>query len=652
MQTLFHNMLAYQCMALSWQAPAASQRGTHNPTAAARGVLFGAQQRAALGWPTRKLRNSHLLAVGTFGSLPSTRRPSAASTPEAATASSSNGTSGRRSPSQELPAPDPAIASAYLKLQNGSDIRGVAIEGVPDEPVTMTPTVAFYVGLGFADWLEQNSGTPASELRVSIGEDPRMSGAVMSASLAAGLAARGVTVGRLGLCTTPAMFMSCVLPGWSYDGAIMVTASHLPFNRNGLKFCTPDGGLEKANITAILQAAAAHATADGAKPGATHLADVARVMRACLAVEASHVEDFDFLPTYAGYIKKVIREGVAHPTSPDRPLEGWKIIVNAGNGAGGFFATQVLEPLGADISGSINLVPDGTFPNHMPNPEDRRAMAATVEAVLRSGSDLGIVFDTDVDRSGVVDAQGTVINKNRYIALMSAITLRDHPGSTIVTCSTTSNGLSRFVEARGGKHFRYRKGYRNVIGKGIELNKQGVDCELMMETSGHGAMRENYFLDDGAYAAVKIVIEAVKRRLEGEAGLKELLAELKEPVEANEFRLRITDPEGAAAGKKIVEAFGEWVTAGGAGDGWAVEEPNYEGVRVRVPEGEGKAGWLLLRSSLHDPQLVLNAETEEVGGVSRMLCRLGRFFDTREGGDGVDTEPIFAAIASFSCDFP
>lgn len=219
----------------------------------------------------------------------------------------------------------------------------------------------------------------------------------------------------------------------------------------------------------------------------------------------------DFLPAYAAYIREVIISAVAHPEHPATPLQGWHVVVNAGNGAGGFFADQVLEPLGADITGSINLQPDGTFPAHIPNPEDKTAMGMTVEAVLHSKADLGIVFDTDVDRSGVVDADGTVINKNRYIALMAAITLRcvvdwlltvdftvyftvdsvdftvdfplrEHPGTTVVTCSTTSNGLTGFIEGLGGRHLRFKKGYRNVIGKGMELNAQGVDAQLMMET--------------------------------------------------------------------------------------------------------------------------------------------------------------------------
>lgn len=171
--------------------------------------------------------------------------------------------------------------------------------------------------------------------------------------------------------------------------------------------------------------------------------------------------------------------------------------MNAGNGSGGFFALDVLDKLGADTFGSLHLNPDGMFPNHIPNPEDKIAMAMTRASVLNNSADLGIVFDTDVDRSGVVDNKGNPINGDKLIALMSAIVLREYPGSTIVTDARTSMALSRFITEKGGHHCLYRVGYRNVIDKGVQLNKDGIETQLMMETSGHGALRENYFLDDG-----------------------------------------------------------------------------------------------------------------------------------------------------------
>ncbi|KAF2305538.1 hypothetical protein GH714_006311 [Hevea brasiliensis] len=180
------------------------------------------------------------------------------------------------------------------------------------------------------------------------------------------------------------------------------------------------------------------------------------------------------------------------------------------------------------------------FPNHIPNPGDKTAMALTRTAVLENSADLGIVFDTDVDRSGVVDNKGNPINGDKLIALMSAIVLKEHPGTTIVTDARTSMALSRFITDRGGQHCLYRVGYRNVIDKGVHLNRDGIETHLMMETSGHGALKENHFLDDGAYMVVKIIIEMVRMKLAGsDAGIGSLIRDLEEPLESVELRMNI-----------------------------------------------------------------------------------------------------------------
>ena len=122
-----------------------------------------------------------------------------------------------------------------------------------------------------------------------------------------------------------------------------------------------------------------------------------------------------------------------------------QIIVDAGNGSGGFFAKEVLEVLGADTTGSAFLNPDGNFPNHIPNPEDQTAINFLKKAVTENNADIGIIFDTDVDRAACVDKAGNEINRNRLIALTSAIVLDEFPGSTIVTDSVTSDELHEFI---------------------------------------------------------------------------------------------------------------------------------------------------------------------------------------------------------------
>ena len=133
--------------------------------------------------------------------------------------------------------------SDMMKLQNGSDVRGVAVEGVPGEPVTLFPEAANRIAAGFAAFLAEKTGKPIDSLRVAVGHDSRISAGTMKQAVLEGLCACGVAGFDCGLASTPAMFMSIIFESTHMDGAIMITASHLPYNRNGLKFFTIDGGL-------------------------------------------------------------------------------------------------------------------------------------------------------------------------------------------------------------------------------------------------------------------------------------------------------------------------------------------------------------------------------------------------------------------------
>ncbi|CAI5508288.1 unnamed protein product, partial [Closterium sp. Naga37s-1] len=494
----------------------------------------------------------------------------------------------------------------FKKLQNGSDIRGVAIPGVEGEPVTLTEPAAEAIGAAFAQFLkgkkEQAGEKADGQLSVSIGHDSRVSADVITAAVARGLAGEGVKVVRFGLASTPAMFSSTVTEDASLhcpnDGGIMITASHLPFNRNGLKFFTAKGGANKADIAAIL--------ASAAQIYESMSAESVRANQEKAEKQTVHV---DYMKRYAADLVDAVRKAAK---AGDRPLEGYHIVVDAGNGAGGFFAAGVLEPLGANTAGSQFLEPDGLFPNHIPNPEDKAAMEAITGAVLREKADLGIIFDTDVDRAAAVDSSGREINRNRLIALIAAIVLEEHPGTTIVTDSVTSDGLTTFIESKlGGKHLRFKRGYKNVIDEGIRLNSVGEECHLAMETSGHGALKENRWLDDGAYLMVKLLVKlasaAGKGEAKGSAVLTRMIEDLEEADEATEVRLRINQDHADVApigfrayGEKVLEALAATVE----GDAALSKAPvDYEGARV-----SGFGGWFLLRLSLHDPVLPLNIE--------------------------------------------
>ena len=492
----------------------------------------------------------------------------------------------------------------YKQFKSGTDIRGVASEGVEGQPVNLTDDVVARMADGFVLWLSKKVSKDPETLTISIGRDSRISGPHIVSICSERFKRCGATVLDCSLASTPSMFMTTVDLGC--DGALQITASHHPFNRNGLKFFTREGGLEGSDIEEILEYAQ-----NGESPAENSCGEIKKV---------------DYMTDYAKGLCKKIKEEV-NAEDYDHPLKGFKIVVDAGNGAGGFYADKVLSVLGADTTGSRYLEPDGMFPNHIPNPEDATAMASICEAVKEANADLGVIFDTDVDRGGAVDNKGNEINRNRLVAVAAAIALEGNEGGTVVTDSITSSGLKEFIEdTLGGQHYRYRRGYKNVIDKALELNAQGINCPLAIETSGHAAMKENYFLDDGAYLCTKIIIKAAQMRKEGKE-LDELTAALKEPVESKEVRFKILESDFRACGEKIINDLTAYAMAQ---NGWNVANDNREGIRVSFDKDNGD-GWFLLRLSVHDPIMPLNIESDSVGGVDIIYNKLNEFLKTTNG---------------------
>ncbi len=492
----------------------------------------------------------------------------------------------------------------YRILKSGTDIRGIASEGVAGEEINLTDEVIAEITGGFALWLEERNGKSCSGFTVAVGRDCRISGERIAKTVIGTLSSFGIKVYDCGLSSTPAMFMTTVDMGC--DAAVQITASHHPFNRNGLKFFVPSGGLDHGDILAILEYAQENKKPETSGKGA--------------------VEALDYMSVYSRHLCDFIKKEV-NAEDYEHPLRGFKIVVDAGNGVGGFYERDVLRVLGADTEGSRYLEPDGTFPNHIPNPENAEAMKSICEAVIESRADLGVIFDTDVDRGGAVDQNGNEINRNRLVALASCIALEKNPGGTIVTDSVTSSGLAEFIEKQlGGKHLRYRRGYKNVINKAIELKNSGISAPLAIETSGHAAMEENYYLDDGAYLCTKIIIKAAQLRKNNQT-LDSLLAELKEPAEATEIRFKITDADFKATGERIINSLEEYASKQ---NGWEIVPNSYEGIRINF-DSENGDGWLLLRLSVHDPILPLNIESNQVGGVEIIKEKILKFLKTQSG---------------------
>lgn len=485
--------------------------------------------------------------------------------------------------------------AAIKKLKSGTDVRGVA-SPVLGRAVTLTEDAVEVIARAFVTWLTEKTGKKS--VKIALGYDSRITAEILKNAFVRGATCCGADVCCTGLSSTPSMFMILQDKNRALDGSVMITASHLPADRNGLKFFTPEGGLEGSDVDEILNIAESGTFCAG---------------------EGKVYEDY-FMDEYSAQLADRVRAACGN----ERPLEGRKIIVDAGNGAGGFFTEKVLKPLGANTDGSVFLNPDGMFPNHAPNPEDKGAMAALKKAVLENHADLGIIFDTDVDRAGAVDVKGEEINRNRLIALISARLLEKRKG-TIVTDSVTSDGLTKFIEERGGKHHRYMRGYRNVIDECKRLNDAGEYSPLAVETSGHCAFKDNYFLDDGAYLVTEILIILAEQLKKGER-IANLISGLEEPAEAAEIRPTIDGDDFREYGKCVLE---EIEKDAPSVEGASLAKPNYEGIRINFDKEHGD-GWVLIRMSLHEAIMPINVESNSAGGCKKMIAALLKMLEKFE----------------------
>lgn len=500
-----------------------------------------------------------------------------------------------------------------LKLISGSDIRGIAIEH-EDKKVTFTSEDAKKIALGFGNWISKYYGRASMienrKIRIAVGYDSRLTGYEFAKAIRDSLKDNGFDVYNCKMTITPSMFMTTIFDDYKADGAIMVTASHLPFYFNGMKFFSPDGGLEKTN----LQEAIGMINRKMCKCEQKMAQSLDIVEEKGRSIQKNLAKD------YSDYICNFIIQSTN--LNNKKPLKGFKIVVDAGNGAAGFFADKVIKTLGGDPTGSQYLDPDGNFPNHKPNPEDKEAIESIKKAVLKNKADFGIIFDADGDRSSFVGKDGKEINKNNLIALWSDILLKEYPNSYIVTDSVTSNELTKFIEKRGGHHHRFKRGYKKVINEAISLNEKGKNAPIAIETSGHVAFKDNYFLDDGAYLAAKTLIELIKYREKG-VDITSVLSEIKDPLSEKEIRIKIHGNNFQETGALSIEEFKKYVESQNE---WEIVKPNYEGIRVNLDDNS----WLMMRLSLHEPLLCINIETYKENLMDETLHKLFEFFENNE----------------------
>jgi len=511
---------------------------------------------------------------------------------------------------------------------NGFDIRGEVIKN--DEAFWLSNEKAYYIGYGFAKYIARYNNE-INDIKIGIGRDTRKSGIILSSYFRAGIEDAGYKAYDVGIVSTPAMYCSCSneynvdsndnVP-WPFHGAVSITASHLPAKYNGFKLFTKECsvGIGSDGIDQLIS----EITDDSIKNLQPH--------------PSKSVVSWNYLDNYCAFLKNTIKS--LHPNGQSsKPLEGLKVVVNPGHGVG-YFVPKLLAELGADTESSIHINIDEENPKHVANPEDKTAMRFTRDAVLNSNADIGICLDTDGDRSGVIDSDGRILNRNGFIAVISKISIKKN-GDVIVSDSSTSSGLTKYVESLGGKIIRYKKGYRYVIGLASNTDR----CVAGFEASGHGGFRSHRWIDDGIYSSIRVLIELHSLRLSmnsPKASISDIIKGFKEPCESHEIRLNmLTGTSHESRDAATQKSCSELRNVVSKIENWSEEPVNHEGLRIMINYNQPNEGWLMIRASLHEPILSLQLESDLPGGSKEILKQLlSNGFDNLEQQNILDLQPI------------
>lgn len=461
------------------------------------------------------------------------------------------------------PAADRVDLSALIKAY---DVRGV----VPEE---LNPAVARAIGAAFADVvvIPEAEGRP----RVVIGNDMRPSGPELVTAFADGLAARGVDVVRIGLASTDGLYYAS--GALDIPGA-MFTASHNPAQYNGIKLCRrgarPVG--QESGLTQVRELAGDY-LASGELPLVG-------------PEEVGTVTDQDMLADYAAFLRSLV------DLSEIRPL---KVVVDAGNGMGGFTAPAVLGT-GAGLPAlPLDIVPlyfelDGTFPNHEANPLEAENLRDLQAAVVEHDADLGLAFDGDADRCFVIDEHGDPVSPSAITALVGLREVARERAAgrtpTVIHNLITSQVVPDLLGAAGATTVRTRVGHSF-----IKAEMAQNDAVFGGEHSAHYYFRDFFFADTGMLAALHVLAA-----LGGQPHPLSALADQYQPYSASgEINSRVSDV--AAARERVVDAY---VTQQGAGP---VVVDELDGLTVSHWDGHPQ-WWFNLRASNTEPLLRLNVE--------------------------------------------
>ncbi|WP_266158993.1 phosphomannomutase/phosphoglucomutase [Dyella silvatica] len=449
-------------------------------------------------------------------------------------------------PAPAPPAPvqvDPTIFRAY-------DVRGVVGKSLTKD---------------FAHLLGQSIGTVMREkgLReIVVGRDGRLSGPELAGALADGLRAAGIDVIDIGAAPTPVIYYAAYR--FNTGSCVAVTGSHNPPEYNGFKIVVGGETLSEGAIKDLYQRIVEQTLESGGQ---------------------GTLRNIDVTPDYV--------ERITSDVQTERRL---RIVVDCGNGIPGAVAPQVLEGIGCEVI-PLYCDVDGTFPNHHPDPSDPHNLEDLILAVKTTGADLGVAFDGDGDRLGVVTKEGEIIFPDRTLMLFARDVLSRQPGATIIYDVKCTGHLKGQVLEAGGQPLMWRTGHSLIKSKMRETG-----AELAGEMSGHFFFKERWYgFDDGIYACARL-LEILAGDLDGRTP-EQIFATCPKGVSTPELKVEMAEGEHY----RFIEAFRKTATFGDA------NLTTIDGVRADWPDG-----WGLVRPSNTTPVLVLRFDADNEAALKRI----------------------------------
>jgi phosphomannomutase/phosphoglucomutase len=420
------------------------------------------------------------------------------------------------------------------------DIRGIWEKD-------LTPQVVEYIGRGYASFLLQSINK--EKAKVSVGWDARLHSPEIRDSLIKGLTESGIDVVDLGMCPTPLQYYSLYkLP---IDGGVMITGSHNPPEFNGFKMSVGKG---------------------------TIFGDAIQGVRKI-------IDEGDF-KSGSGSVEKypVIDDYITYITDMFESLEGIRVVVDAGNGTGGLVAPEIMKSLGAEVI-ELYCNPDGNFPNHHPDPTLEESLIDLIARVKEEKAHVGIGYDGDADRIGVVDEEGNIIWGDKLMIIFSRDILKENTGAKIIGEVKCSQTLYDDIAAHGGVPIMWKTGHSLIKEK---MKKE--EALLAGEMSGHLFFKHRYFgYDDAVYASLRLM-EIIKKSGEPYS-TKALLKNVPDVIATPEIRFDCPDDIKFKIVEKAQSAFNEY------------ESITIDGIRIKFDDG-----WALIRASNTQPVLVLRFE--------------------------------------------